>query len=119
SSRLVDLEETLYRGIRRLAPGYVLTVDGGGVRAVRYFNVDPRREIRYASDDEYAEHFGEILREAVRCRLRSVGPVAVFLSCGLDPPTIVGGAARRARDRPPREAGFQACSLAFSPAAPG
>ena len=117
SGRLVDLEETLYRGIRRLAPGHVLTVDGGGVRAVRYFNVDPRREIRYASDDEYAEHFGEILREAVRCRLRSVRPVAVFLSGGLDSSAIVGVAARLARDRDAREPGFEAYSLDFSRAA--
>src|SRR5262249_55006083 len=97
SSRLVDLEETLYRGIRRLAPGHVLTVDGGGVRAVRYFNVDPRREIRYASDDEYAEHFGEILREAVRCRLRRGRPRARFLSVGAGPSAARRGAAPPAR----------------------
>src|SRR5207253_1991157 len=66
SSRLVDSRETLYRGILRLSPGHVLTVEDGCVRTTRYFDVDPRREIRYRSDDEYAEHFREIFREPVR-----------------------------------------------------
>jgi len=117
SSRLVDREETLYRGIQRLAPGHLLTVDVGGVRTARYFDVDPRREIRYPTDDEYAEHFSEIFREAVRCRLRSVSPVAVFLSGGLDSSSIVGAAARLARDGGGRAPGFEAYSLDFAYAA--
>ena len=117
SSRLVDREETLYRGILRLAPGHLLTVDVGGVRTARYFDVDPRREIRYPTDDEYAEHFSEIFREAVRCRLRSVSPVAVFLSGGLDSSSIVGAAARLARDGGGRAPGFEAYSLDFAYAA--
>ncbi len=116
SSRLVDLEETLYRGILRLAPGHVLIVEDGRVRTARYFDVDPRREIRYRSDDEYAEHFVEIFREAVHCRLRSVTPVAVFLSGGLDSSSIVGVAARLARDGHAPERGFEAYSLDFTQA---
>ena len=116
SSRLVDSHETLYRGILRLPPGHLLTVEEGRVRTTRYFDVDPRREIRYRSDDEYAEHFREIFREAVRCRLRSVTPVAVFLSGGLDSSSIVGVAARLARDGHVPEGGFEAYSLDFTQA---
>jgi asparagine synthase (glutamine-hydrolysing) len=114
SSRLVDSDETLYRGIRRLPPGHVLTVEDGRIRTTRYFDVDPRREIRYRSDDEYAEHFREILCEAVHCRLRSVAPVAVFLSGGLDSSSIVGVAARLARDGHVPEPGFEAYTLDFT-----
>jgi asparagine synthase (glutamine-hydrolysing) len=114
SSRLVDSKETLYRGILRLPPGHVLTVEDGRVRTTRYFDVDPRREIRYRSDDEYAAHFREILREAVHCRLRSVTPVAVFLSGGLDSSSIVGVAARLARDGHEPGPGFEAYSLDFT-----
>ncbi|PYN44096.1 MAG: asparagine synthetase B, partial [Candidatus Rokuibacteriota bacterium] len=114
SSRLVDSRETLYRGILRLSPGHVLTVEDGCVRTTRYFDVDPRREIRYRSDDEYAEHFREIFREAVRCRLRSVTPVAVFLSGGLDSSSIVGAAARLVRDGHVAGPGFETYSLDFT-----
>jgi len=114
SSRLVDSRETLYRGILRLPPGHVLTVEDGRVRTTRYFDVDPRREIRYRSDDEYAEHFREIFREAVRCRLRSVTPVAVFLSGGLDSSSIVGAAARLVRDGHVAGPGFETYSLDFT-----
>jgi len=117
SSRLVDLEETLYCGILRLAPGHVLTVDVGGVRTARYFDVDPRREIRYSTDDEYAEHFSAIFREAVRCRLRSLSPVALFLSGGLDSSAIVGASARLARDGTGHAPRFEAYSLDFGYAA--
>ena len=114
SSRLVDCSETLYRGILRLPPGHVLTVEDGRVHTTRYFDVDPRREIRYRSDDEYAEHFREILREAVHCRLRSVAPAAVFLSGGLDSSSIVGVAARLAREGRVPGPGFEAYSLDFT-----
>ncbi len=114
SSRLVDLEETLYRGVLRLPPGHVLTVEDGRVRTARYFDVDPRREIRYRSDDEYAEHFREIFREAVRCRLRSLAPAAVFLSGGLDSSSIVGMAVRLVREGGVPGPGFEAYSLDFS-----
>jgi asparagine synthase (glutamine-hydrolysing) len=114
SSRLVDNNETLYRGILRLPPGHVLTVEDGRVGTTRYFDIDPRRAIRYRSDDQYAEHFSEIFREAVRCRLRSVTPVAVFLSGGLDSSSIVGVAARLARDGHVPGPGFEAYSLDFT-----
>ncbi len=114
SNRLVDLEETLYRGILRVPPGHVLTVDRRGIRTARYFDVDPRREIRYASDDQYAEHFRQVFREAVRCRLRSVNPVAVFLSGGLDSSAILGASAQLARDGEVRDPGFEAYSLDFA-----
>ena len=117
SSRLVDLEETLYRGILRLPPGHRLTVQDGRVRTERYFDVDPRREIRYRSDDEYAEHFREIFREAVRCRLRSSAPIAAFLSGGLDSSAIVGVASRLTLDGRMPAPGFEAYSLDFSPEA--
>ena len=35
---------------------------------------DPEREVRFGSNDEYAEAFRELFAEAVRCRLRSAYP---------------------------------------------
>ncbi|HUY25979.1 MAG TPA: asparagine synthase-related protein [Candidatus Binataceae bacterium] len=83
------LEETLFRGILRLPPRYAMTVSADGVRRWRYYEPDPSAEIRYQSDDEYAEHFLSIFTEAVRCRLRSHGRILADLSGGLDSSSIV------------------------------
>lgn len=114
SNRLVSLDETLYRGILRVPPGHVLTVEDARIRTRRYWDVDPEREIRYRDDDEYAEHFLTLFREAVSCRLRSAGPTAIFLSGGLDSSSIAGMAARLAREgRVPADA-VETYTLDFS-----
>ena len=46
-------------------------------------------EIRYRSDDEYAEHYRELLAEVVRSRLRTTRPVGSTLSGGLDSSSVV------------------------------
>lgn len=84
-----EREETLYRGIYRLTPGHFLVVGEGGVRRGQHWDVDPSREVRYRTDGEYAEHFLDLLREAVRSRLRSPGPVGALLSGGLDSSSVV------------------------------
>jgi len=113
SHRLVTLDETLYRGILRLPPAHVLVVENGCIRTRRAWDVDPGREVRYRDDDQYAEHFLEIFREAVRCRLRSVGPAAIFPSGGLDSSSIVGAAAALAREGRVTDA-FETYTLDFS-----
>ena len=86
---LEDKDITFYDGIVRLPPAHRLTVSRDGVRIAPYWALDPEREIRLKSDDEYAEAFREIFTEAVRCRLRSAVPVGALLSGGLDSSSIV------------------------------
>jgi asparagine synthase (glutamine-hydrolysing) len=112
--RLVDAEETLYQGILRLPPAHVLTVHDGQLRQMRYFDIDPDIEIRYSSNEAYAEHFYAIFKEAVRCRLRSPSPVSVFLSGGLDSSAIVGMAQHLAREGEIPGHGVEAYSLVCS-----
>ncbi len=88
ADQITSTQETLYRDIQRLRPGHYLTVEQGQLREVRYWDVDPKREIRYRNDEEYAEHFREIFDEAVRCRLRSQHPVGSELSGGLDSSSV-------------------------------
>lgn len=88
SAVIVDTEETLYRNVFRLPGGHALLIQPGRVRKYRYWNVEPR-ELRYRTDEQYAEHFLEIFREAVRCRLRGLGPIGADLSGGLDSSSIV------------------------------
>lgn len=89
SCDFVGDQDTLFRDVARLPAGHSLTVTGEGLRLRRYWDVDVKRAIRYRSDDEYAEHFRSVFREAVRCRLRSQAPVAADLSGGLDSSSIV------------------------------
>lgn len=81
---LEDNATTFYRDVLRMLAGHSLVVGRDGVRSRRYWSLDPSRELRLGSDDEYAEAFRELFTEAVRCRLRSAFPVGSKLSGGLD-----------------------------------
>lgn len=87
-SRLEDPASTFYRDIVRLPAAHSLTVSREGLRLRRYWVLDPRRELRYGSNAEYAEAFRAVFSEAVRCRLRSAVPVGSTLSGGLDSSSI-------------------------------
>jgi len=103
-----DHGRTFFQGIHRLPPAHFLVVEDGRLRVERYWAIDPARETRYGQDEEYAEHFLSLFREAVRCRTRSAFPIGAFLSGGLDSSAIVCTAARLFSERrdatPPFEA---------------
>ena len=86
---LEDKAITFYQEIFRLPPGHSLTVGCENVQLRPYWSLDPSRELRLGSDEEYAEAFRELFTEAVRCRLRSAFPVGSMLSGGLDSSSIV------------------------------
>ena len=83
-----DKAITFYQDIFRLPPAHGLIVGRHGMRLWAYWALDPARELRLGSDDEYAEAFGEIFTEAVHCRLRSAFPVGSQLSGGLDSSSV-------------------------------
>jgi asparagine synthase (glutamine-hydrolysing) len=85
---LEDHEATFYHDILRLPAAHCMTISRDGVRIRRYWELDPEREIRYNSDEEYAEAFREIFTEAVRCRLDQSGSTGSMLSGGLDSSSI-------------------------------
>ncbi|MBI4638605.1 MAG: asparagine synthase (glutamine-hydrolyzing) [Candidatus Rokubacteria bacterium] len=89
-----DDGRTFFQGIHRLPPGHVLTLEGGRLTVERYWAIDPAREIRYATEQDYVDHFRGLFMEAVACRLRSDWPVGVSLSGGLDSAALVGAAER-------------------------
>ena len=59
---------TFYQSIFRFPPAQTMTVDCKKIRTQAYWSPDPTKEIRYASDGEYAEAFLQIFTEAVDCR---------------------------------------------------
>ncbi|HEX5417401.1 MAG TPA: lasso peptide isopeptide bond-forming cyclase [Chloroflexota bacterium] len=83
-----DNQSTLYQGILRLPPAHRLIVSRDRIALAPYWTLDPDREIRLKSDDEYAEGLREIFEETVRCRLRTAFPIGSMLSGGLDSSSI-------------------------------
>ena len=80
---------TPYRNIHGVPPAHSVVVSDGVLRTRRFWGLDPNREIRYRSDAGYEDHFRDVFREAVRCRLRVDGPVWSELSGGMDSSSII------------------------------
>lgn len=82
-----DPAATYYTHVLRLPAAHCLTLtDEATLR--RYWRLNPDRELRLGSDEEYAEGFRERFVRAVDCRLRSSHPVGSMLSGGLDSSSV-------------------------------
>jgi len=80
---------TPYRSMTAVEPGQLVTVKDRHIQTRRFWRPAENDEIRYARDEEYEQHFRQLFREAVSCRLRSNRPVWSELSGGLDSSSIV------------------------------
>jgi asparagine synthase (glutamine-hydrolysing) len=80
---------TPYKNIYAVPPAHVVIVKNREVASRRFWGLDPGKEIRYRTDEEYEEHFRHLFSEAVRKRLRADGTVWADLSGGLDSSSIV------------------------------
>lgn len=76
--------ESYYRGISKLAAAEKLLLNSQGRTVQTYWLYEPGQQIRYRREEEYAEHFLELFRQAVLCRLRSTRPIYLFASGGHD-----------------------------------
>ena len=89
TQKCVEFDDTVYRGIYRIPLAQRLIVTMAGTHRERYWDIDPSRHLKCASDQEYGDHFHEVFEVAVRDRLRSNHPIAAMLSGGLDSSSIV------------------------------
>jgi asparagine synthase (glutamine-hydrolysing) len=112
----VSRQETLFEGVLRLEPAHYLCVSPRGVECRRYYDLDASREIVYRSDDEYADHFLSLFKQAVRCHLRSNKGVASDLSGGLDSSSIVCLTEQLRRDGEVQVPSFESFSVRFEAA---
>jgi asparagine synthase (glutamine-hydrolysing) len=88
SSMFHDAKITSYKHILRLPPASWMIVNLQETQIQSYWSLDPTREIKLSSDEEYATKFREIFTEAVRCRLRSAYSIGSTLSGGLDSSSV-------------------------------
>ena len=79
---------TFYKEILRLPPGYTITIGRDWRRIQCYWSLDPGKELRLDSNEQYADAFRDVFTEAVRCRLRSAYRVMSSLSGGLDSSSV-------------------------------
>lgn len=113
ASQITSQTETLYQGILRLRPAHALIIRSDGIQVWRYWSLDPALEIRHRTDEEYADHFLGVFREAVRCRLRAHGPIGAELSGGVDSSSVVAVCSRLLQEGLPGNPSFHAFSLVF------
>jgi asparagine synthase (glutamine-hydrolysing) len=86
---------TIYRGVKKLPPGMILTVRNAGMPTIApYWSLaDVARKgqsDRFAGDEQEAtEALDVLLRDAVRRRMMADVPLGAFLSGGIDSSTVV------------------------------
>jgi asparagine synthase (glutamine-hydrolysing) len=91
---------TIYRGVRKLPPGCMLTIDRDGERLDRYWDVGtPRDGLAAQPAHALEEQLHHLVADATRVRLRSDVPLGAFLSGGIDSSIVVAHMARHSASR--------------------
>jgi asparagine synthase (glutamine-hydrolysing) len=93
----VDLERTVYRDIRRVAPAHVLTMSEKGAAIRRYWRLDVEEPLRFRDSRLYGVRFRELLSHAIADRMPKE-TVGVSMSGGLDSTTLAAAAVEVAGD---------------------
>jgi len=75
---------TIFREIRKLPAGHLLTWEDGRVELTRFARPAPSEELREDEEAELVEELRSRLRDSVRAHLVSDVPVGVLLSGGVD-----------------------------------
>ncbi len=106
-------DETIFDGIRRVAPGETLVISGGRIIERRRRMALPRSGPRVESEEEAIKRLDAALEDSVRLHQRSDVPYGMFLSGGIDSTALLVMMARL-NDRPVRAftAGFSGAQVA-------
>lgn len=91
--KATDNGQTFFNNVYELLPARVMTITPDSFRTFQYWE-PAMQPIRYATDEEYAEHFRSLLEESVSSRMRATTPVGVLMSGGLDSTAIASLIAR-------------------------
>ena len=91
---------SMFKGIRKLPPATLLSIENNEVREWRYWRL-PSVVERTVSEADWLERVRVRLEESVRMQMVSDVPIGAFLSGGVDSSAVVGYMARHS-DRPIR-----------------
>ena len=108
---------TPYEDVHLLPAGHAATLplraSGAGAVVRRFWDIDPDHRVHEASEDAYAERFGALFRASVQARLRSVKPVGIQLSGGMDSGAIAAMTGKLMNDGRVAAPGVRTYSWAF------
>jgi asparagine synthase (glutamine-hydrolysing) len=90
---------TIFREIRKLPAGHVLSWEDGRVTLERFARPAPTPEVRQEDEAELVEELRSRLRDSVRAHLVSDVPVGVLLSGGVDSALLAALAAQESSER--------------------
>ena len=85
--------ESLFRDIHMVFHAHWAEYHAGGGEIRRYWAPDPEQRLRFNREEEAWEAFGALFEEVVKSQLRSIHPVGIQMSGGLDSAAIAGQAA--------------------------
>jgi asparagine synthase (glutamine-hydrolysing) len=80
---------SIFRHVRKLPPGHLLTWHDGGLSIEQYWQLPIDEDYRGSEDDAVAD-LRDVLADAVKSHLVSDVPLGAFLSGGIDSSTVVG-----------------------------
>ena len=89
---------TVYRDIQRLPPGHILKYSSGQLAVRRYTSLPIEEPLWLKREEEYVEQFQALLDTAVLDRLPR-GAATIFMSGGLDSPSIASAVKAAANDK--------------------
>jgi len=81
---------TMYKGIRKLAPGTMAVFENGAWRVERWYNFRPHPSAPPKSDAEAVEELLDIYKRSLKRHLISDVPVGLLLSGGVDSGLLLG-----------------------------
>ncbi|MEO8004048.1 MAG: asparagine synthase (glutamine-hydrolyzing) [Betaproteobacteria bacterium] len=94
----VAAPQSIFRGITKLPPASLLTIERGRVEERRYWHISPVID-KTVSEHDWIERVRARLDESVRMQMVSDVPIGAFLSGGIDSSAVVGLMAAHS-DRP-------------------
>jgi len=86
--RYTQGEDTLFEGIKRLAPAHYAIFKDGNLEIKKYWQLETNIN-RGISENEAKDKLNSLLKQAVKRQLASDVPVGVYLSGGLDSSAVV------------------------------
>lgn len=92
---MAERDRTFYRDIRRVPGGCLVVCTPEATKVERFWQPPVDRPLHLSNDDEYVEAGRELLERAVRANLRSLSPVAMLGTGGLDSAGVAATAARQ------------------------
>jgi asparagine synthase (glutamine-hydrolysing) len=97
---------TLFKGIRKLAPGTMLVAERGSCREERWYNYTPVPFERVQDDEEATRELLDLYKRAVKRHLLSDVPVGILLSGGLDSGLLLALMNEHGREWPAYTVGY-------------